>query len=260
MLGSALYNVMIGAVQKALRPLGRDFREIEKLQITKKGVADFVTSADIRTEQILIDELKVARPNFGFITEESGVIKGKDKDHIWIIDPIDGTTNFMHGIPHFAIAIALQYKGEVIAALTFNPISGEEFYAEKGKGAYLNGQRIRVSSRNDLESALLATGLPFKGCDGLDKALAETSAFLKQTSGVRRFGAASLDLAYVACGRVDGYWERNLKLWDLAGGILLVTEAGGKISSLVKGENAFENGHIIASNGYIHDYMTSVLV
>ena len=166
----------------------------------------------------------------------------------------------MHGIPHFAIAIALQYKSEIIAALTFNPITGEEFYAEKAKGSYLNGNRIRVSSRSEMEGCLMATGLPFKGCVGIEKALQETETFLKQTSGVRRFGAASLDLAYVACGRFDGYWERNLKIWDIAGGILLVTEAGGKVSSLVKDENPIHNGQIIASNGLIHQHMTSILV
>lgn len=251
---------MIGAVQKTLKPIGRDFRELEKLQITKKGVSDFVTSADIRTERILIETLKEARPKFGFITEESGVIEGKDKDHIWIIDPIDGTTNFMHGIPHFAIAIALQYKGEMLAALTFNPISGEEFYAEKGKGAYLNGYRIRVSERRDMESSLFATGLPFKGCEGIDQALAETHTFLNQTAGIRRFGAASLDLAYVACGRYEGYWERNLKLWDMAGGTLFVTESGGHISSLEDGKNPLENGHIIASNKILHKNMQDILL
>lgn len=259
MVGSALYHVMTGALKKALRPLGRDFREIEKLQINKKGVADFVTSADIRTEKILIDELKEARPKFGFITEETGVIEGKDKDHIWIIDPIDGTTNFMHGIPHFAIAIALQYKGEVIAAVTFNPITGEEFYAEKGKGTYLNGYRVRVSSRTDVESSLFATGLPFKGCEGIKKSLEETEKFLNICSGVRRFGAASLDLAFVACGRYEGYWERNLKLWDIAGGILLVTEAGGMISSFNETDNPVENGHIIASNKMMHGQMMTIL-
>jgi len=260
MLNTALYNVIIGAVQNTLRPLGRDFRELEKLQINKKGVADFVTSADIRTERMLIEFLKEARPKFGFITEETGVIEGKDKDHIWIIDPIDGTTNFMHGIPHFAIAIALQYKGEIIAALTFNPITGEEFYAEKGKGAYLNGYRIRVSSRREMESALFATGLPFKGCEGLDQALSETKAFLNETAGVRRFGSAALDLAYVACGRYEGYWERNLKMWDIAGGMLLVNEAGGALSSLIKGENPLENGHVIASNKELHNDMEKILL
>ncbi|MFT6071874.1 MAG: myo-inositol-1(or 4)-monophosphatase [Alphaproteobacteria bacterium] len=259
MLNSALYNVIIGAVQKALRPLGRDFREIEKLQITKKGVSDFVTSADIRTEQILVDALKEARPKFGFITEETGVIDGKDKDHIWIIDPIDGTTNFMHGIPHFAIAVALQYKSEVIAALTFNPITGEEFYAEKGKGSYLNGHRIRISSRIDMESSLFATGLPFKGCEGLPLALKETEAFLNETAGIRRCGSAALDLAYVACGRFEGYWERNLHIWDIAGGILLVTEAGGKVTSLVKDADPMQNGHIIASNKLLHAHMEHIL-
>lgn len=259
MISSALYHVISGAIQKALRPLGRDFREIEKLQINKKGVADFVTSADIRTEKILIDNLKEARPKFGFITEETGIIAGKDKDHIWIIDPIDGTTNFMHGIPHFAIAIALQFKGEVIAAITFNPITGEEFYAEKGKGTYLNGYRVRVSSRTSLESSLFATGLPFKGCEGLPLALKETELFLTETAGVRRFGAASLDLAYVACGRYEGYWERNLKIWDIAGGILLVNEAGGMISSLNKGEKPEDNGCILASNKVMHSDMQRIL-
>jgi myo-inositol-1(or 4)-monophosphatase len=204
------------------------------------------------------------RQKFGFITEETGIIEGKDKDHIWIIDPIDGTTNFMHGIPHFAIAIALQYKGEILVALTFNPITGEEFYAEKGKGAYLNGQRIRVSSRNDMESSLFATGLPFKGCQGLPLALKETEAFLNETAGVRRFGSASLDLAYVACGRYEGYWERNLKIWDIAGGTLLITEAGGQVGSLdtnsvLMHNNQIDNHHVIASNKILHSKMTNIL-
>ena len=249
---SALYKVMSNAVQKALRPLGRDIREIEKLQVSRKGVGDFVTGADTRTERILKEELSKARPAFGFITEESDNVVGKDRDHNWIIDPIDGTTNFMHGIPHFAICIALQYKGNIIASYIFDPMKSEEFFAEKGRGAYLNNDRLRISGRSNFAETLLATGLPFIGCEGFERVEKEVHTIMPKTTGIRRMGAASLDLAYVAAGRFDGYWEHNLKIWDIAAGILLVTEAGGTVTTTSGTDEMLKTGDICATNGHIH--------
>jgi len=256
---SALYKVMSSAVQKALRPLGRDIREIEKLQVSRKGIGDFVTGADTRTERILKEELSKARPAFGFITEESENVTGKDRDHFWVIDPIDGTTNFMHGIPHFGISIALQYKGNIIASYIFDPMKGEEFFAEKGRGAYLNNDRLRVSSRQDFSETLLGTGLPFIGCEGFERAEKEVAAIMPKTTGVRRMGAASLDLAYVAAGRFDGYWEHNLKVWDIAAGLLLVTEAGGQVTTTTGENDMLATGDVCATNGAIHSTLLDIL-
>ena len=250
---------MSSAIQKALRPLGRDIREIEKLQVSRKGVADFVTSADKRTEDILKQELSKARPDFGFITEENPKVIGKDKTHFWVIDPIDGTTNFMRGLPHFAICIALIQYDEVVAALTFDPMKNEEFFAEKDKGTYLNGDRVRISSRDEMNLCLLGTGLPFAGCEGYERASKEISAFMPLTAGIRRMGAASLDLAYVATGRLDGYWERNLQIWDIAGGLLMVKEAGGMITTTSGKNDVLQTGDVLVSNGKIHRKMLDVL-
>ena len=241
---SPALNVMIAAARKAGRPLIRDFGELENLQISMKGPADFVTTADKRTEQILIDELTKARPGYGFLGEEGGVVEGKDKTHRFIIDPIDGTTNFMHGIPHFAISIALEREGQMVSALVFNPVTDELFIAEKGHGAYLNNKRLRVAARKEMGPAVIATGLPFMGKEGHARALAETGAVMSVTAGIRRLGAASLDLAYVAAGRFDGFWEHGLQPWDIAAGILLVKEAGGVITDLHGGEQMMTNGQV----------------
>jgi myo-inositol-1(or 4)-monophosphatase len=224
---SATLNVMTAAARKAGRPLVRDFGELENLQISMKGPADFVTSADVRTERILIEELSKARPNYGFLGEEGGAVFGADKSHRFIIDPIDGTTNFMHGVPHFAISIGLEREGQLVAGVIYNPVTDDLYYAEKGHGAYHNNKRLRVAARKDLASCIVATGLPMMGRKGHEKALKEMAAIMATTAGVRRFGTASLDMVFVAEGRFDGFWELGIKPWDIAAGIVVVREAGG---------------------------------
>jgi myo-inositol-1(or 4)-monophosphatase len=229
---SALINVMVRAADKAARGLKRDFGEVEQLQVSVKGPADFVSQADIRAERAIRDELKRARPTFGFLMEESGVIPGEDPDHRWIVDPLDGTTNFLHGIPHFAISIALESKGEFVAGVILDPIKDELFIAEKGNGAWLNDRRLRVSARKQMSHALLATGIPFSEYGDHEQFLNELRRVMPAVSGVRRPGAAALDLAYVAAGRYDGFWERGLSAWDFAAGVVLVREAGGFVSEI----------------------------
>jgi len=249
---SPALNVMMAAARKAGRGLIRDLGELENLQISKKGPADFVTSADQRTERILVDELTKARPGYCFLVEERGVIDGPDKSHRFIIDPIDGTTNFMHGIPHFAISIALERDGNLVSALVFNPVTDEMYFAERGHGAYLNDKRLRVAARKNLSETLIASGAPYMGKEGLEKFLDELKGVLNVTAGMRRFGAASLDLAWVAAGRFDAFWERNLKAWDIAAGILLVREAGGEVSDLKGRDRMMETGDILAANDSLH--------
>ena len=228
---SANLNIMIKASEKASKILIRDFGEIEKLQVSKKGPADFVTNSDLKTEKIIIEELKKAKPNYSIISEENGIENNKDKKNTWIIDPIDGTVNFLHGVPHFAISIALKSNNEIISGLIFDPIKNEMFYAEKNNGAYFNNQRIRVSKKNEINNCLFATG------DRIKK---------EQDLPFRKSGCAALDMAYVASGRYDGYFQNNLKLWDIAAGIILVKEAGGIINNIDLSIN--ENIKIIASS------------
>jgi myo-inositol-1(or 4)-monophosphatase len=229
---SALLKVMMDAARKAARQLKRDFGEVEQLQVSKKGAADFVSRADLQAEQTLVEELTKARPGYGFLAEERGLVEGTDKTHTWIIDPLDGTTNFLHAIPHFAINIALEREGQVVAAVTYSPIHQEMFWAEKGKGACLEGrERLRVGARKTLDEALLATGIPFAGRPGHAQFLKELHQISARVAGVRRFGSAALDMAWVAAGRYDGYWERNIAPWDIAAGMLLVTEAGGRVTT-----------------------------
>ena len=249
---SPALNVMVAAARKAGRPLIRDFNELENLQISMKGPADFVTSADKRTEKILIDELTKARPGYGFLGEEGGVLKGADATHRFIIDPIDGTTNFMHGIPHFAISIALEREGQLVAGLVYNPVTDDMFTAEKGHGAYLNNKRLRVAARKELAPSVIATGLPFLGKDGHARAAAEMAEVMNVTAGIRRFGAASLDLAWVAAGRFDGFWEHSLQAWDIAAGIVLVREAGGMVTDLRGGAEMLAQGTVLAANENLH--------
>lgn len=256
---SPALNVMTSAARKAGRKLIRDFGEVENLQISMKGPADFVTIADQRTEKILVEELTKARPGYGFLVEESGVIEGPDKSHRFIIDPLDGTTNFLHGIPHFAISIGLEREGQLVSAVVFNPITDEMYMAEKGHGAYLNDKRLRVAARKHLKDALFATGIPFLGREGHERFLAELAPVMNATSGVRRFGAASLDLAYVAAGRFDAFWERGLKAWDVAAGILLVREAGGIATDLEGGARMLETGHILVANEMLHPQILKLL-
>jgi myo-inositol-1(or 4)-monophosphatase len=256
---SPALNVMIAAARKAGRKLIRDFGEIENLQISLKGPADFVTVADQRTEKILIEELSRARPGYNFLVEESGVVEGPDKTHRFIIDPLDGTTNFLHGIPHFAISIALEREGQFVSAVVFNPVTDEMYVAEKGHGAYLNDKRLRVAARKQMRTALLATGIPFLGREGHEVFLKDLQTVMALTSGVRRFGSAALDLAYVAAGRYDGFWERGLKAWDVAAGILLVREAGGVVSDLDGNQNMLEAGHILAASEALHPQILKLL-
>lgn len=255
---SALIAVMIEAARKAAKGLIRDFGEVAELQVAKKAPADFVTQADLRAEDVLFEALTKARPGYSFLGEERGLIEGTDKTHSWIVDPLDGTTNFLHAIPHFAINIALQRERAVVAGVTFNPISGELFWAERGKGAFLNGERrLRVAARTRFDEFVLATGIPFMGKPGHAVFLKELHQISQRVAGVRRFGAASLDLAYVAAGRFDGYWERGLGAWDIAAGMLLVSEAGGKATDLTGGDAALVSdapagGTICAANLELH--------
>ncbi|GHF20154.1 inositol monophosphatase [Kordiimonas sediminis] len=249
---SPLLNVMVKTVMKAARGLRRDFGEVEQLQVSKKGPADFVSAADKRTEKLLVEELMLARPDYGFLLEEHGEIEGKDPKKRFIIDPLDGTTNFLHGIPHFAISVAAEENGEVVAGVIYNPIMDELYWAEKGNGAFLNDARLRVSGRNKMEDSLLATGIPFLGREGGDTFKAELSAIMGQVAGIRRFGAASLDLAYVAAGRYDGFWESGLQPWDLAAGIIIVREAGGFVTDITGGDKILDRGDVIAANDRLH--------
>ncbi len=256
---SPILNVMTAAVRKAGRPLIRDFGELENLQISMKGPADFVTSADTRTESLLIEELTRVRPGYGFLGEESGTIEGKDESHRFIIDPIDGTTNFMHGVPHFAISVALEREGQLVAGVIYNPVTDDLFVAEKNHGAYHNHKRLRVAGRKELGPCLLATGFPFKGREGHAQSLAEMETMMGLTAGIRRFGTASLDLAYVAAGRFDGFWERGIKAWDMAAGILLVREAGGMIADLDGGQDMLTKGSILVANEYLQPQLLKLL-
>ena len=249
---SALLKVMSDAARKAARGLNRDFGELAELQVARKAPADFVSAADLKAEQTLFEALEKARPGYSFLGEERGLIEGTDKTHTWIVDPLDGTTNFLHAIPHFAINIALQREGAVVAAVTYNPITNELFWAEKGKGCYVNDKRLRVAARTRLDEAVIATGIPFLGHGQHARFLKELHQISQRVAGVRRFGSAALDLAYVAAGRFDGYWERDLKPWDMAAGALLVTEAGGKVTDADGGEDMLTQGAICAGNLDIH--------
>ena len=259
MLRSALLNVMMQAARKAARALKRDFGEVEKLQVSLKGPANFVTAADRRAEETLFQELSKSRPGYGFLGEEGGRREGADKTHTWIVDPLDGTTNFLHGIPQFAISIALERERTIVAGLIYNPATDELFTAERGKGAFLNDQRIRVAARKNLADAVVACGLPHYGRGDLALAGKETAAVQQRVAGMRRFGAAALDLAWVAAGRVDGYWERDVKPWDIAAGLILVREAGGFVSDLNGGEEMFARGEILAGNEAIQRALLTAL-
>ncbi|MBI1301981.1 MAG: inositol monophosphatase [Alphaproteobacteria bacterium] len=245
-----IMNVMMRASEKAARSLIRDFNEVENLQVSQKGPGDFVSAADRRAEEIIFEELKKARPDYSFLMEESGKVEGKDSEYRWIIDPLDGTMNFLHGLPHWAISIGLEYRGEIVAGLIHDPVKDEIFYAEKGKGSYIkNKGRLRVSGRSDLMISAIATGAPRRSQESKDQFIAEYNLMMKIAPGLRRFGAASLDLAYVAAGRYEGFWERNLKPWDVAAGVLIVKEAGGFVEDIDdKKNNPVNTGNILAAN------------
>lgn len=247
---SPLITVMMNAAEKAGKNLRRDFGEVENLVVSRKGPADFVSAADTRCEEILFEELTKARKGYSFLGEEKGFVEGTDKTHKFIVDPIDGTTNFIHAIPHFAISIALEREGRLVAGVVYNPITDDMFWAETGKGAWRGDYRLKVSGRKFLADSLLATGIPFKGKQGHGQFFKELHAFTQHVSGIRRMGAASLDLAWVAAGRFDGYWERGLKIWDLAAGAVLVREAGG-ICEEIDGKDFTETGNIVCGNPHL---------
>jgi len=243
-----IINVMDGAARKAARSLIHDFGEVEQLQVSRKGPADFVSEADRRAEEILRRELGKARPDFSMLLEESGVLGDPDSENRWIVDPLDGTTNFLHGIPHFAISIAHEENGDLVAGMVYEPLRDELFWAVRGGGAYLNNRRLRVSARHDMGDALLATGIPFANRPGSKEMLAALVPVMARTAGLRRFGAAALDLAYVAAGRYDAFWELGLAPWDVAAGILLVREAGGFVSEIGGGGDPLNGDSILAAN------------
>ena len=256
---SPLIAVMAKAAYKAKRDLVRDFGEVENLQVSRKGPADFVSAADHRAEEILVAELHRARPRFGFLLEEGSAIAGDDSSNRWIVDPLDGTTNFLHGIPHFAISIALERDGKPYAGVIYDPVRDELFWAENGTGAFLNDKRLRVSARRTLPSALIATGMPFRARARHPGHVAVLDRVWGETAGVRRFGSAALDLAYVAAGRFDGCWEVALSPWDIAAGIVIVREAGGIVTEVAGGPGMMTSGDVLATNGHLHRPLQELL-
>ncbi|MBN8290821.1 inositol monophosphatase [Rhodobacter sp. NTK016B] len=259
MQGSANLNLMIKAARKAGRSLVKDFREVENLQVSSKGPGDFVSKADREAERILKDELMAGRPNYGWLGEETGETEGVDPTRRWIVDPLDGTTNFLHGLPHWAVSVALEHKGEIVAGVVFDAAKDELFYAEKGLGAYMNETRLRVSGRRSMIECIFATGVPFGGRPALPATLQDLARLMPVCAGVRRFGSAALDLAYVAAGRYDGYWERGLQSWDIAAGVILVKEAGGFVGPIRDGQDPVESGNLIAANAEIFEGFGKVI-
>ncbi|APX11940.1 inositol monophosphatase family protein [Tateyamaria omphalii] len=259
MQGSANLNIMMKAARKAGRSLVKDFREVENLQVSMKGAGDFVSKADLAAEEILKEELRTARPNYGWLAEEGGEEDGEDPTRRWIVDPLDGTTNFLHGLPHWAVSIALEHKGQVVAGVVYDAAKDEMFFAEKGGGAFMNDSRLRVSGRRQLIECVFATGLPFGGRSDLPETLKELARLMPTCAGVRRFGSAALDLAYVAAGRYDGYWERRLNAWDIAAGLLIVREAGGLVEPLTEGGNILEDGEIICANENMFSSLAKII-
>lgn len=256
---SALLNVMAAAATKAARGLIRDFGELENLQVARKGTGDFVSAADRKAEHVIVRELTKARPKYGFLLEESGVIAGADTSNRWIVDPLDGTTNLLHGIAHFSVSIALERDGELAAGVIYEPVNDQMFWAENGQGAYLNGRRIRVSGRRALDESLFATGIPFAGKEDHGRYLEQLRAVMAVAAGVRRFGSAALDLAYVAAGRYEGFWEMGLHPWDIAAGIVIVREAGGFASDFEGRDRMLDTGQIIAANDHAHAALLKIL-
>ncbi len=252
-------TVMTTAARIAAKGLRRDFGEVENLLVSVKGVGDFVSKADTKAEQVIRETLMHARPAYGWLGEESEPVEGSDPRRRWIVDPLDGTTNFLHGLPHWAISIAMEHKGEIVAGVVFDPIKDELFTAEKGGGAWVNGKRLRVSNRKDLSECLFATGVPFGEKKTLGLTTKDLVSLMPTCAGVRRFGSAALDLAYVAAGRYDGYWERELSSWDMAAGLLLVREAGGYLSDISGGTDILESGSVIAANPAIFEKFSKTL-
>ncbi|MBX3597952.1 MAG: inositol monophosphatase [Rhizobiaceae bacterium] len=252
MARSALLNVMVQAAMKAGRSLSRDYGEVQNLQVSMKGPGDYVSQADRRAEEIIFQELSKARPDYGFLMEERGIVEGEDNQHRWLVDPLDGTTNFLHGLPMFAVSIALERQGQIVAGVIYNPAMDELYTAERGGGAFMNDRRLRVAGRRHLSDTVIGTGVPHLGRGHHGKYLVELRNVMAEVSGIRRYGSAALDLAYVAAGRLDGFWESGLSPWDVAAGILMVREAGGFVSDFDGGQEIFESGKICAGNELIH--------
>ncbi|MEN9411078.1 MAG: hypothetical protein RL216_3052 [Pseudomonadota bacterium] len=259
MQGSANLNLMIKAARKAGRSLVKDFREVENLQVSSKGPGDFVSRADREAERLIKDDLMGARPTYGWLGEETGEQDGQDPTRRWIVDPLDGTTNFLHGMPHWAVSIALEHKGEIVSAVVYDAAKDELFWAEKGAGAWMNDRRMRVSGRREMHEAVFATGVPFGAKSTLPAMLQDLARLMPACAGVRRWGAASLDLAYVAAGRYDGYWERELHAWDIAAGLLLVKEAGGFVSAIRDGDEPLVKGSVICANEPLFDPFRKII-
>jgi myo-inositol-1(or 4)-monophosphatase len=259
MPASALITIMTAAARKAGKGLARDFGEVEQLQVSLKGPGNFVSAADHKAEKVIQEELSRGREGYGFLMEESGTIEGADKTHRWIVDPLDGTTNFLHGIPHFCISIGLERDGEIVAGVVFNPITNDLYQVEKGKGAFLNDKRLRVAGRRNLTDCVIATGMPISNANRHEQHIREQRELINKTVTVRRFGAAALDLCWVAAGRFDGFWERGLHPWDMAAGLLMIREAGGFVSDIDGGKRIFETGTLVVGNETIHKQLLAAL-
>ncbi|MFQ3183319.1 MAG: myo-inositol-1(or 4)-monophosphatase [Alteromonas macleodii] len=259
MVASANLNVMMKTARRAGRALLKDFGEVENLQVSTKGPGDFVTRADKNAEFMIREALMEARPTYGFLGEEGTKIDGTDPTRRWIVDPLDGTTNYLHGLPHWAVSIALEHKGQIVIGVIYDPMKDELFFAEKGSGAWLNEKRLRVSGRSKMSESIFSTGLPFAGRPDLPTTLQDLARILPACAGVRRWGAASLDLAYVAAGRYDGFWERRLKSWDMAAGLIIVREAGGMVEAINPANNIVESGEVICGAETIFEKFSKVI-
>ncbi|CAM5488143.1 myo-inositol-1(or 4)-monophosphatase [Aquamicrobium terrae] len=259
MARSALLNVMVQAAMKAGRSLSRDFGEVQNLQVSMKGPGDYVSQADRRAEDIIFTELSKARPGYAFLMEERGAVEGSDDQHRWIVDPLDGTTNFLHGIPIFSISIALERQGQLVAGVVYNPAMDELYTAERGGGAFMNDRRLRVAARTKLADAVIGCGVPHLGRGQHGNFLIELRNVMGEVSGIRRLGSAALDLAYVAAGRMDGFWENQLSAWDIAAGMLLIREAGGFVSDASGGQDMLDTGSVVAGNETIQRSLLKVL-
>jgi len=259
MAGSANLNVMMKVARKAGRGLVKDFGEVENLQVSSKGPGDFVSRADRQAEELIREELMEARPTYGFLGEEGSEIEGQDPTRRWIVDPLDGTTNFLHGVPHWAVSIALEHKGAIVAGVIYDAAKDEMFYAEKGFGAFMNDRRMRVSGRRDMNEALIGTGFALGARADYKAMFDELSRVMPVTAGIRREGAAALDMAYVAAGRYDAFWHRRLYPWDFAAGIIMIQEAGGFVGGIDADEDYLETGNIIAANGELFDRFAKLI-
>ena len=259
MAGSANLNVMMKTARRAGRGLLKDFSEVEQLQVSAKGPGDFVSRADRTAEKVIREALMEARPTYGFLGEEGGEIEGQDPTRRWIVDPLDGTTNFLHGLPHWAVSIALEHKGAIVAGVVYDPVKDEMFHAEKGEGAWMNDRRLRVSGRTRMIESIFATGIPWAGRRNLPATLQDLARLLPECAGVRRYGAASLDLAYVAAGRYEGFWERDLQIWDIAAGMVIATEAGALHGAIRPEKDPLMDGSLIVANNGIFENFAKVI-